>query len=81
MLKSECYLFADDTKLYSNFFSHADQDQLQEDLDALCKWSKIWRLNYHPDTYMVLSLCMLRNNKKEYYYKFKCGNNVYQMWQ
>ncbi len=77
MPKIECYLFADDTKLYNKISSQAHQEQLQEDLDALHRWSKIWLLNFHPDKCKVVSVCMLRNNNKEYYYKFKCGNNVH----
>ncbi len=65
-----------DTKLYNKISSQADQEQLQEDLDALHRWSKIWLLNFHPD-FQVLYVCMLRNDNKEYYYKFKCGNNVH----
>ncbi len=77
MLKSECYLFADDTKLYNKISSQADQEQPQEDLNTLHRWSKMWFLNFHPDKCKVLSLFMLRNNKKEYFYHFKCGNNVH----
>ncbi len=77
MRKSECYLFADDTKLYNKISSQADQELPQEELDTLHRWSKIWLLNFHPDKCKVLSVCMLRNNKKDYYYKFKYGNNVH----
>ncbi len=77
MLNSECYLFADDTKLCNKIYSQADQEQSQEDVDALHRWSNIWLGNFHPDKCKVLSVCMLRNNNKQYFYKFKCGNNVH----
>ena len=37
---SVCKLFADDCKLYRNIASEADQKELQEDIERLCKWSK-----------------------------------------
>ncbi len=44
MLKSECYLFADDTKLYNKISCQAEQEQLREDLDTLHRWFEIWFL-------------------------------------
>ncbi len=49
MLKNECYLLVDDTKLYHTISSQVDKLQLQEDLQALRRWSEIWFLSFHPD--------------------------------
>ena len=44
---SVCKLFADDCKLYRNIASEADQKELQEDIERLCKWSKDWLLGFN----------------------------------
>ena len=49
-LKSEVYMFADDTKL----FRYYDKDirntmEIQEDLNSLKAWSDSWCLQFHPD--------------------------------
>ena len=45
LIKSEVFLFADDTKVFSVNKSVKDAEQLQSDLDALEEWSNKWLLN------------------------------------
>lgn len=40
-VKSSLLLFADDTK------SHGDVQQLQEDIDALYQWTRLWLLSFN----------------------------------
>ena len=57
---SVCKLFADDSKLYRYIASEADQKELQEDTERLCKWSKDWLLCFN--------IKMLSNVQFEYEY-------------
>jgi hypothetical protein len=50
------YMFADDTKLFSEISSAADVDNLQQDLTALHTWSERWLLRFHPDKCKVLTI-------------------------
>jgi hypothetical protein len=78
MLNSECYLFADDTKLFNEINSKRDQELLQQDLNTLHEWSKKWLLNFHPDKCKVLSICLSKIISK-HVYKLKCGDDVHEL--
>ena len=41
------YLFADDTKIYSEICKAGAKGLLQKDLDSLQKWSNTWLLKFH----------------------------------
>ena len=43
IVKSNMWIFADDTKL----FATTDQTTLQEDLDNLMKWAELWELTFN----------------------------------
>ena len=49
LVKSNVYLFADDTKLFNIIKDQTDRDTLQNDLQKLTKWSETWLLKFHPD--------------------------------
>ncbi len=49
LLKSQPYLFADDTKIFRVIKNVADQQALQEDLNRLHHWSSTWLLRFHPE--------------------------------
>ena len=53
---SEMFLFADDTKLLEEIKSIQDAIRLQQDIDAMEKWSRDWLLRFHPDKCHVLTL-------------------------
>ena len=48
-------MFTDDTKQFARTDAFKDKEQLQEDLDSVCKWSSFWLLKSHPDKCKVLS--------------------------
>ena len=53
---STTVMFADDTKQFARTDRSKDKEQLQEDLDCVCKRSSLWDLKFHPDKSKVLSL-------------------------
>ena len=59
---SVCCLFADDCKLYRNIASVVDQEELQEDILSLCKWSKDWLLSFNVKKCKVVSYGNVRSN-------------------
>ena len=48
-VKSQAYLFADDTKIFQIISKDEDCTQLQDDLDTVSEWSDKWLLKFHPD--------------------------------
>ena len=48
-IKSDIYMFADDTKLFRTIKTNDDQCILQDDLGELTAWSIKWLLTFHPD--------------------------------
>ncbi len=46
-IKSEVFLFADDTKIYRTIQTCDDQSSLQADLDKLSQWSEKWLLKFN----------------------------------
>ena len=57
-VKSECIMYADDIKLFCRINSSADCVTLQSDLDSLCDWSRVWRLNLNPTKCSVISFTL-----------------------
>ena len=53
---AEMFLFADDTKLVKEINNAGDAIKLQQDIDAMERWSKDWLLRFHPDKCHVLTL-------------------------
>ncbi len=49
-------MFADDTMLYTRSDSEEGQQDLQDDLDELQKWSEKWLLKFHPQKCSVIKL-------------------------
>ena len=47
IVKSDMYLFADDTKIFRIIENNNHCTQLQEDLNTMCKWSDTWLLRMH----------------------------------
>ena len=67
LLQSECYMFADYTKVYREIKSVDDNTKLQEDMNELENWSNRWLLRFHPDKCNVLTAG--RRNAPKYEYK------------
>ena len=48
IIKSQLYMFPDDTKLYRHISDGSDSGILQADLDCLHDWSEKWQISFHP---------------------------------
>ena len=55
-VSSNIRLFADDSYLYREINSPLDSIHLQNDLDELVKWEKMWSMEFHPDKCKVLRI-------------------------
>ena len=67
VVENEVYLFADDTKIYSQINNVTDAQSLQSDLSKLHDWSEKWLLMFHPEKCKVLHL----GNKGDQPFKYK----------
>ena len=54
-LESDCYMFADDTKIFRQIASTSDNDILQSDVKKLEDWSATWLIRFHPDKCKVVT--------------------------
>ena len=61
-VKSKIALFADDTYLYKIIKSKEDTLSLQNDIDQLVNWEKLWSMEFHPDKCFLLRI----TNKHKY---------------
>ena len=53
---SEVFLFADDTKVFKEVQEERDCDQLQQDLEAMYKWTEKSLLKFHPEKCAVMRI-------------------------
>ena len=65
-VQNEVFLFADDTKVYSQITDATDAENLQSDLKKLQDWSEKWLLPFHPDKCKVLHLGAKSEEEFEY---------------
>ena len=70
-IKSNCQIFADDTKVYHPILSLVDAQELQDDLSNLIEWSKIWLLGFNQQKCKVLHV-----GKKNPGYDYTMNDNV-----
>ena len=59
-VKSDMFLFADDTKIFRRISTKQDEVILQEDINEMMKWADQWQLEFHPDKCVKMSI----NNKE-----------------
>ena len=60
-VKSDIFLFADDTKVLRTIKSADDQETLQDDINIMLNWANKLQLEFHPDKCVSMSI----NNKGE----------------
>ena len=60
-VKSDLFLFADDTKIFRNIRSEDDRETLQKDINTMLEWANKWQLEFHPDKCVSMSI----NNKED----------------
>ena len=67
-LATTSYLFADNMKIFKRICNVADQATLQQDLDKVSDWNKIWRLNLNPGKckFMTISKNNISNQGNYY---------------
>ena len=65
-IQSTLEMFADDSKLYRiiSIWNPCDTETLQQDLNYISNWSKLYLLNFNTTKYSVMHLS--RNNKTTY---------------
>ena len=68
LLKTNCKLFADDSKLYSAVSSFEEHNILQEDLNRCQEWAEQWGMEFHPKKCKVLHY-----GKKNPRYNYQLG--------
>jgi hypothetical protein len=69
VVKSETYLFADDTKIYNIISKKEDTEQLQNDLNKLSDWSDTWLLRFHPEKCKHMHIGKPGPNRPNIYFK------------
>ena len=67
-VKSEIFLFADDTKIFKEVSDINDSIDIQKDIEPLEKWADKWLLKFHPDKCHVLTLGKFANIKHAHRY-------------
>ena len=78
-VKSDIFLFADDTKVFRTIKSADDQETLQDDINIMLNWANKWQLwankwqlEFHPDKCVSMSI----NNKGEQPRTYKMKDNT-----
>ena len=64
---SDIYLFADDTKIFTQVTNMEDAAKLQDDLTKLQEWSDRWLLKFHPGKCKVVDIGMRDRISYNYY--------------
>ena len=70
-LKTNCKLFADDSKIYGKAQDDEDCQLIQDDLDTCMEWADRWKMSFHPDKCKAMHLG--KSNRK---YIYMLGNNM-----
>jgi hypothetical protein len=73
-IKSDVYLFADDTKIFRNITDGEDKEILQDDLENLENWSNTWLLKFHLEKCKHMNIARVEKTD-EFNYKLS-GKNI-----
>ena len=65
-VRSDIFLFADDTKISKKIKIIQDCECLQNDLNSMYKWTEIWLLKFHPLKCKVMMIGNREENVVEY---------------
>ena len=68
-VKSDVYMFADDTKIFRTIKTSEDNTKLQRDLEKLQTWSENWQLKFHPHKCKVMTVGKAQNYSYRYHMK------------
>ena len=64
---SQVRLFADDKAIYITINNHSDSDTLQQDLDTLQTWERLWDMDFNPSKCQVLHISKSRHPAQHIY--------------
>ena len=67
-IKSEIFLFADDTKVFRKITSISDSEALQRDIDSLEEWTRKWLLEFNVKKCHILTLGKIEDVKHTHRY-------------
>ena len=67
VVKSETYMFADDTKIFAKSKESNNSQTIQDDLNNLQLWSDTWLLKFHPEKCKVMSIGRTTNQQEDLY--------------
>ena len=62
-------LYADDTKIWRKIESPEDHVILQNDINALLRWSVLNKMNFHPDKCHVVKVTLKRDKCVDFTYR------------
>ena len=71
-VRSDLFMFADDTKVSRVILDKNDRDDLQQDIYNLQSWSEKWLLKFHPDKCVKMSI---NHRGEESHYKFNISED------
>ena len=66
-IESDIFLFADDTKIFTEINDISESNKLQDDLNRLQEWSNTWLLKFHPDKCKVLDISIRDRTTYSYF--------------
>ena len=66
-IHSQVRLFADDTAIYITINNQSDSDILQQDLDTLQTWERLWDMDFNPSKCQVLHISKSRHPAQHIY--------------
>ena len=65
IVKNECRLYADESKLIGLIEKEEDIEIIQKDTDSMQKWTKTWQISFNYDKFKVMHF---GKKNKEYEY-------------
>ena len=60
-IQSQVHLFADDTAVYLAVAKQNNPQQLQDDLDQMQKWKKLWDMEFNPSKCVIMHTTRARH--------------------
>jgi len=66
-IDSQIRLFADDTILYREIWTQNDHKVVQNDIDKLYEWSKLWKLDFNISKCKIIPMSLKKNPDKFVY--------------
>ena len=78
---SDSRLLVDDCLFYRLIISDADSKRLQEDLEALEKWEKMWQMKFHPEKCQVIRINSNKSFERQSDYRLNGHTGGSRQWE